>query len=361
MAQGFFNGLAHLVDQTRGLLAILFVEHGEWMEFGQAISAFVQHRLWQGVRVRDYGSVWRLELKPPTPDQIERVVVRRMEPLLKRAPGGQDLPPCFPFAPQEVGQIATAGADVLRTALLRLRDRYDELVLPQEQQAGFAAEAAAPAAADTAAALADALQQDWEQAAASGRQRLQMSRRTSLAPELHTGLGRWLELLVGQVVQGWKLVQVKSAVTYGDHPTFGVVTLAAWHDQDGRSCRVALGPLLGEGSSMPKDLEIKLTVLSQRPPLAEQLVVLRPLPQGTTDAKQLPAATQRVWDQAATGRPVSVCGLPLTDFAWLLGFPEWLASHVAEGSAAELQNFVLQRTGYLLADLAPRPTPEETP
>jgi hypothetical protein len=362
-AQSFFNGLAHVIDQTRGLLAVLFVERGLWNEFGQAITSFADHRLRQGVRVRDYGCIWDLELKPPTPDQIERVVQRRMEPLLARAPGNSQLSACFPFDPQEVRQIATAGVDVLRTALLRLRDRYDQIVLPQEQQTQFVAaqEETLPAKPDAMSVLADSLQQDWEHAVASGRQRLQMSRRISLAPELHTGLGRWLEVLAGQVVRGWKLVQVKSAVTYGDHPLFGVVTLAAWHDDTGRSCRVALGPLLGEGPSMPKDLEIKLTVLNQRPPLAEQLVVLRFLPQGTTDANQLPAATQRIWDQAAAGRPAWLCGLPMADFAWLLGFPEWLAAHVTEANAADLRNFVLQRTEYLLADLAPRPLAEEAP
>jgi hypothetical protein len=360
-AQSFFNGLAHLVDQTRGLLAILFVERGLWNQFGPAINTFADHRLRQGVRVRDYGCVWDLELKPPTPEQIEQVVRRRMRPLLARAPGGTPLPPCFPFAPEEVRQIATAGVDVLRTALLRLRDRYDEIVLPADQRLQVPApeEPVAPGPAPAVSPSADTLGQGWEEAAAAGRRRLQMSRRTSLAQELHTGLGRWLELLADQLVDGWRLAGVRTAVAYGDHPTFGVVTVATWTNAQQCTFRVALAPVLGEGRAMPKDLAIKLSVLGQRPPIAEQLVVLWPVPQGPADVQQLPAATRQVWEQRASGPAVTLCALTLPDFAWLLGFPEWLAAHVAESRPEALQGFVMERTGYLLADLCPHESLEE--
>lgn len=358
-AQAFFNGLAHFLDQTRGLLVVLLVERGLWNEFGSAINSFADHRLRQGVRVRDYGCVWDLELTPPTPDQIERVVQRRMSPLLARAPHADQLPPCFPFSSEEVREIATAGVDVLRTALLRLRDRYDQLILPDDQRVQTPAEAESPAPAPigTADEAADSLRRTWEEAAATGRRRLVMSRRTSLAQELHTGLGRWLELLVGQHVNGWRLSGARSAVTFGDHPAFGSVTLATWQDEQGRSCRVALGPILGEGRSMPKDLEVKLSALLQRPSLADQLVVLWPVQQGPIEAKQLPPATRQIWEQSAAASPVWLCPLPMTDFAWLLGFPDWLAQHAATASGPEsLCTFIVERTGYLLADLAPRVT-----
>jgi hypothetical protein len=361
-AQSFFNGLAHFLDQTRGMLVVLFVERGLWNEFGPAINSFADHRLRQGVRVRDYGCVWDLELTPPTPDQIERVVQRRMSPLLSRAPQADQLPPCFPFSSEEVREIATAGVDVLRTSLLRLRDRYDELILPDNQRIQTPAEreSTAPAEPSTADQAADALRQTWEEAAATGRRRLLMSRRTSLAQELHTGLGRWLELLVGQEINGWRLSEARSAVTFGDHPAFGSVTLSTWRDEQSQTCRVALGPILGEGRSMPKDLEVKLSALLQRPSLADQLVVLWPVQQGPIEAKQLPPATRQIWEQSAATRPVWLCPLPMTDFAWLLGFPEWLAQHAATASASEsLCSFILERTGYLLADLAPRRAPEE--
>ena len=176
------------------------------------------------------------------------------------------------------------------------------------------------------------------------------------------GLGKTPPRAVGagQPVRGWRLVQVRTAVTFGDHPAFGSVTLATWQDAQGRSQRVALGPILGEGRSMPKDLEVKLSVLDQRPPLADHLAVLWPAAQGPVDAHQLPPATRQIWDTSAAGRPVSLCPLPLADLAWLLGFSEWLTQHVGSSPPADsLLPFLLERTGYLLADLAPAEVPAE--
>jgi len=235
-------------------------------------------------------------------------------------------------------------------------------VLPDSQrvQTPAESESAAPAQASVADEAADALRRTWDEAAATGRRRLVMSRRTSLAQELHAGLGRWLELLLGQDVNGWRLSEARSAVTFGDHPAFGSVTLAAWQDERGQTCRVALGPILGEGRSMPKDLEVKLSVLQQRPALADQLVVLWPVQQGPVEAKQLPPATRQIWQQSAASRPVCLCPLPMTDFAWLLGFPEWLTQHAGTASGSEsIRSFILERTSYLLADLAPRPFSQE--
>ena len=379
-AQSFFNGLAHLIDQTRGVLAILLVEHGLWNAFAPAINTFAEHRLRLGVRVRDYGCVWNLELKPPTAEQIEKVVQRRMQPLLARAPLGGQISPLFPFEAEEVQQIATEGVDVLRTALLRLRDRYDAIVLAGGQ--GLASSSESPAAAAAVPDVpptVDALQRDWEEAVAAARRRLQASRRTTLTPELHTGLGRWLELLVGQAVGGWSLKDVRSAVAFGEHPTFGVVTIAHWQ-QGEVTRRVALGPILGEGRSMPKDLEIKLSLFHQRPSLADELVVFWPVQHASVsttpllpgasaasdaskrtdyEISRLPAATRQVWEQYAMGLPVSLAPLPLIDFAWLLSFPEWISARSPETPQHELQAFVRQRTEYLLADCAPHPPSED--
>jgi hypothetical protein len=113
---------------------------------------------------------------------------------------------------------------------------------------------------------------------------------------------------------------------------------------------------------MPKDLEVKLSALQQRPSLADQLVVLWPVQQGPIEAKQLPPATRQIWEQSAAASPVWLCPLPMPDFAWLLGFPEWLAQHAATASGSEsLCSFILERTSYLLADLTPRQSSPEQP
>jgi len=204
------------------------------------------------------------------------------------------------------------------------------------------------------------LQRDWEEAVAAARRRLPASRRTTLSPELHAGLGRWLELLVGHEVRGWRLLDVRSAVTYGEHPTFGVVTVGHWQKGEA-SRRVALAPILGEGRSMPKDLEIKFSLFQQRPPIADELVVFWPVSQGSIVPSQLPPATRQVWEQYAAGPAVSLSQLPLVDFAWLLSFPEWIGAHASSTPRDNLQAFVRQRTEYLLADCAPHQMREESP
>jgi hypothetical protein len=76
---------------------------------------------------------------------------------------------------------------------------------------------------------------------------------------------------------------------------------------------------------------------------------------------QLPPTTRQIWDRSAEGRLVRLCALPLPDFAWLLGFPEWLTQHAATMPASESPfRFILERTGYLLTDLAPVNATEPT-
>jgi hypothetical protein len=182
-----------------------------------------------------------------------------------------------------------------------------------------------------------------------------------LVHALHAGLGRWLEVLRGEVVRGWKLVDATSAVPFGDHPTFGLVTLGTWQSDEARTCRVALGPILGEGRAMPKDLETKFAVFLQRPPLAEQVVVLWPITEGRIEAKELPTATRQSWEKLAPGRAVTLQPLTLADFAWLLSFSDWFSTHGAEEHPDMLRRFVLERTSFLLQDCAPVEVPHTPP
>lgn len=131
---------------------------------------------------------------------------------------------------------------------------------------------------------------------------------------------------------------------------------------------------------MPKDLEVKFSLFQQRPALADELVVFWPVQQTSAAAAplisgpspatdegrrmefevgRLPAATRQVWEQCASGRAVSLSALPLSDFAWLLSFPEWISARSPDTPLDELRAFVRQRTEYLLKDCAPHPSPEE--
>jgi hypothetical protein len=350
-AQSFFSGMAHLMDQTRGILMLLFVETGLWNQLTSAIDNFAEYRIRQGVRVKDYGCIWSLDLKSPTAEQIDQIVRQRMAPILNRTPQEWQLRTDFPFGPDDARNIAAGNIDVLRTVLLRLRDRYDEIVLPGDQHV---VPGSGPAVERPESPVRGEFRTDWEAATADGRKRLQALRRTALALELHTGLARWLETLVGYETSRWRLKGIAPAVSYGRHPSFGLVTIAEWQGHSGRLCRVAIGPVLGEGRSMPKDLEVKLALFAERPAVAEQLLVLWPVSQGTIGVEQLPPATQQVWNQGVAGRDVFLRSLPMADFAWLISFPEWQATHLANGNADALKDFVRQQTAHFLEDCAPK-------
>ena len=54
--------------------------------------------------------------------------------------------------------------------------------------------------------------------------------------------------------------------TFGEHPTYGVLTIAHWACKDGQPWKVGIGLFLGRGPGKPKDLEIKLAALEANPP-----------------------------------------------------------------------------------------------
>ena len=65
-------------------------------------------------------------------------------------------------------------------------------------------------------------------------------------------------------------------LTFGDHPTYGVVTIAHWVCKDGQPWKVGIGLFLGRGPGKPKDLEIKLAAMEAEPPVIDHLILLRP-------------------------------------------------------------------------------------
>jgi hypothetical protein len=376
-AQAFWTGLAHVGDQIQGVLVLLLIETQLWLDCMQrAVNSFAQDRLLQGIRLREHGCVCRLDLQPPTVDDVAEVVRRRLAPLLDRVPNGAQLPETFPFSRDDLEAVVGHGSDIVRTVLMRLRERYDALVLPAGQAPQPAVRSAIAEAPGDVAAQSQferqVLMPSWDRAVAAKRENLQTLLRPALAKEFHEALGRWLELLDGAVAADWKLAGVDPPTLFGDQPAFGLVTVVHWdHAARGRR-RVALGPLLGAGSSMPKDLRVKLGLFELRPVPADELVILwprrrddqallqtapRPAP-----VDELPPATRKVWEESAAARPVVLCPVAAADFAWLLGIPDWLADIASSEGAAWtedlLRRFLLTRSGALLEQLTPQSHPK---
>jgi hypothetical protein len=387
IAQSFFSGLAQLIDGVPGILVLLFVEDGLWIQCTQqAIDSFARDRLLLGIRMRDYGHVAEIQLGAPSESAIEAMVRRRMAPLRARMDWSDRLPSLFPFEATELRAIASHSNDVLRAALLRLRDRYDQIVLAESacatvgQIEGPGTQAITPSPDAVAVEQVsqrqverEVLQPKWDSAVARAVRRLETASHGSLAGELHAGLGRWLDTFAdpnssfGMIkVDGanWTLSRVDSGITFGDHPTFGLLSVGYWHRHSINSeRRVGIGLVLATGAGMPRDLAVKLSAVTLRPALIDELVVLLPDRDAGFQPSELPPGTRKVWDEHAAHGPITLGGLPAGDIAWLLAHNEWAieTSGLAQPGWPDgaIRQFLLARTRSLLERLAPMPDREE--
>src|SRR5207237_9472447 len=80
---------------------------------------------------------------------------------------------------------------------------------------------------------------------------------TGATREVQAGLGAFLSVCHehGVKVGPWRLQHVVNEWSYGEHPTYGVVTIAHWACKDGQPWRMGLGLFLARGAGKPKDLE----------------------------------------------------------------------------------------------------------
>jgi hypothetical protein len=230
---------------------------------------------------------------------------------------------------------------------------------------------AAPAAVEQLSQLQverEVLQPKWDSAIARATRRLEKAPFGSLAGELHAGLGRWLELFAhdSQPIgtadlpgSDWTLVRAETGITFGDHPTFGLLTIGHWqHRKDRFDCRVAIGLILGTGSSMPRDLAVKLSASRIRPPIADELVILWPNRDVELDPCSLPPGSRKVWEERAQDSMVTLRGLPTADMVWLLAFTDWLNETNELGRPGwpegATRRFLLARTRSVLDGLVPQ-------
>jgi hypothetical protein len=168
----------------------------------------------------------------------------------------------------------------------------------------------------------------WEHEIGAARQQLAPEGSlTGATRELQAGLGSFLQTCHehGVKVGPWRLQHVVGELTFGDHPTYGVITIAHWVCKDGQPWKVGVGLFLGRGPGKPKDLETKLSSLGGEPPVIDHLILLRPEDDLTISGK-----SKAVWQAAERGgRHARLEAVSRDAFAVLYGFPRWLAA-VAE-------------------------------
>jgi hypothetical protein len=135
----------------------------------------------------------------------------------------------------------------------------------------------------------------WDQEVRAARRRLEPEGAvTGATRELQAGLGHFLRLAMehGVKVGPWRLQHVVEEWNFGEHPTYGVLTLAHWAARGGQPWRVGIGLFLGRGQGKPKDLATKLGAFDIEPPVLDQLILLRP-----EDDPTLSGKSKQLWQE----------------------------------------------------------------
>jgi len=170
-----------------------------------------------------------------------------------------------------------------------------------------------------------ALVELWEQEQRAARRKLEPEGAlTGATRELQAGLGAFLAACHehGVKVGPWRLQHVVPEWSFGDHPTYGMVTLAHWACKDGQPWKVGVGLFLSRGAGKPKDLEVKLGSMDTRPTVVDHLILLRP-----EDDLGLTGKSKSLWAEAERGgkharlEPAALDGL-----AQVYSFPRWIAA-----------------------------------
>jgi hypothetical protein len=171
----------------------------------------------------------------------------------------------------------------------------------------------------------DALAEMWDQEQRAAQRKLEPDGAlTGATRELQAGLGAFLSVCHehGVKVGPWRLQHVVPEWTFGDHPTYGAVTIAHWACKDSQPWKVGLGLFLARGAGKPKDLEVKLAVMDAQPTIVDHLILLRPEDDLTVAGK-----SKTLWQEAErSGKHARLEPVSLDGFAQLYAFPRWLAA-----------------------------------
>jgi hypothetical protein len=185
--------------------------------------------------------------------------------------------------------------------------------------------AAAAKAAFTGSASVTQLSELWEQQNKAALLNLDPEGAlTGATRELQAGLGAFLQVCLehGVKVGPWRLQHVVGEWTFGEHPTYGAISIGHWTCKDGQPWKVGVGLFLGRGPAKPKDLAIKLSAFEAEPPVLDHLILLRP-----EEDLALSGKSKILWQETERrGRHARVEAVSLESFAVLYAFPRWMAA-----------------------------------
>jgi hypothetical protein len=355
LIRAFFNSLAQAIDNTRGLLVLLFAESGLFDRAAPFMDEFARHRLEQGVPIYGRGPINIVRLAPPGAGEIKTLIKNRVGAVLgERA---ASLPQLFPFDAVAL-EKATTGSQALRNTLLRLRNEYSSRVYERRPPEVVPTPAGAQG---TTVAWESLLETHWyEQFKAAGR-KLDGNLASNLK-NLHAGLGALLQQVIPLSLDAWQLTAVQSTATVGDNPNYGVVSLLSFEPQpgsgdNGKPVTVGVALLLAKGTGMQHDLRSKFDFF-RRPRKGDRLLVLWSTSTERDDlVEALPAATRTVWTESRHKSQATLRRVNLDELCTILAFQEWLN---AVQAAAEqpvppevVQSFLKERFQSVLQLIAP--------
>jgi hypothetical protein len=354
MAEAFFAGIVQAMHQIDGLCILVFAERGLWNRFIPTLDGYIQDRLTNPVHVPGHGSLKAIRLEAPPLDLVRKIVMARLAPVLEGIDG---VSPLYPFTEDQVVQIAKT-EPTLRDMLQQFRYLFDSMVFGEKSSEATTPAAApriaepkveiksvvtiqqptnptettkvttqTPAPATRSAEKADltALTESWNHEMRCSLEKLSPDGAlTGATRELQLGLGALLRTCHehGVKVGPWRLQHVVNEFAFGEHPTYGIITIAHWNTRDGQPWKVGIGLFLARGAGKPRDMETKLGALKLDPPAIDHLILLRP-----DDDASLTGKSKTLWQAAEkAGMRARIEAMSIENYAILYGFPRWLAA-----------------------------------
>ncbi len=405
VAEAFFAGIVQVMHQIDGICFLIFAERGLWNRFVPSLDGYIQDRLNNPVHVPEFGTIQALRLEAPAPELVKRVVEQRLRPSLEELADFDQLPAIFPFTEEQIQRVAIT-EPTLRDMLQQFRHLFDHLVFGAETRETVRSEPSLPPSPVPAAieqrltsqvvpstptppmverlpaveppvqiksvitvetpatpptesseprpttALGGREQwlEMWDQEIRAARRRLEPEGAlTGATRELQAGLGLFLQVCHehGVKVGPWRIHHVVPEWTFGDHPTYGALSIAHWVCKDGQPWKVGIGLWLGRGAAKPKDLQIKLASLEMEPVVVDHLILLRP-----EDDLALTGKSKTLWQDAEKRRHhARIEAVSAEGFALLSSLPRWLTTLTEafpNGQVPNLADLIQDRCERLL-------------